>query len=74
MSYITVYKEGLEKCIKAIGQSLINRAEDIAKDTRVMSLTIHAEIKADEIITYDITKNYNVDPYTESLIKDNKEV
>lgn len=71
---VVTTKDGLEKSIKAIGQSLINRAEDIAKDTRVFSLIIHAELNPSEIVIFDITKTYSADPYTESLKEINKEV
>lgn len=54
-------------CIKSIGQSLINRAEDIANDTKVRSIIIHAELKPDEIVTYNITKEYDADYYTETV-------
>lgn len=58
MIHITT-KDGVEKCIKAIGQSLIEKAEDIAKDIKgVSSITIFAEINPQEVINFDVTKNY----------------
>lgn len=50
--------------IKAIGEELIARAEDITKDLdRVVSIKIEAEINAEEIVNFNIIKNYiaNID-------------
>lgn len=47
------------KCIKAIGQDLINRADDISNDIKdVSSITIYSKIVGGDIINYDVTKNY----------------
>ncbi len=47
------------KCIKAIGQDLINRADDISTDVKdVSSITIYSKIVGGDIINYDVTKNY----------------
>lgn len=49
----------LEKWIKAIGQNIIDKAEDIGRDTKkVRSVTIYANITPEEILNFDITKNY----------------
>lgn len=46
--------------IIAIGQQLIERAEDICNDlTDVHSITINAEIVADKVVNFDVIKNYN---------------
>lgn len=58
----------VSECIKSIGEDLIARADDIARDLRnVTSININSKISYDEIINYDITKNY----YTEALIDNN---
>ena len=45
--------------IIAIGQELIKRAEDITKDLeRVNSITIYAHLSPDEVVNFEITKNY----------------
>lgn len=51
--------DGVENCIKALGQSLIDRAEDIAKDvTDVMEITISATLNAETIVSFDVNKTY----------------
>lgn len=53
-------KEDCIKAIKAIGQSLINRADDICNDlNRVSSITIYARMTPLEVVNFDITKNYD---------------
>lgn len=55
---ITVNSE-VAKCIKAIGQDLINKADDISNDLEnVSSITIYSKIIGGDIINYDVTKNY----------------
>lgn len=57
---ITVNSE-VAKCIKAIGQDLIDRADDISNDVKnVVSITIYSKIVGEEIMNYDVTKNYYV--------------
>ena len=52
-------EETVKNGIIAIGQSLIERAEEITRDLdRVASITIFAQLNPDEIINFDITKNY----------------
>ena len=52
-------EETVKNGIIAIGQSLIERAEEITRDLdRVASITIFAQINPGEIINFDITKNY----------------
>lgn len=52
-------KENVNKSIKAIGQELIRRADDIANDiNKVSSITINAVLTPDEIVNFDVTKNY----------------
>lgn len=47
------------KSIKAIGQNLIDRAEDICNDLdKVSSITIYANINPDNVVNFDVTKNY----------------
>lgn len=56
---INVTTDGVEKSIKAVGESLINRASDIARDIdKVTSITIYARLDPTEIVNFDITKNY----------------
>lgn len=53
-------RDGLKKSIIAIGQSLIERADDIARDIKnVASVTIYAQLNPTEIVNFDVTKNYN---------------
>ena len=52
-------KENVNKSIKAIGQELIRRADDIANDiNKVSSITINVVLTPDEIVNFDVTKNY----------------
>lgn len=67
MRIMTTNTNNTALCIKGIGQSLINRAEDIANDTKVRSITIHAELKPREVVTINITKEYYADNYNVSL-------
>jgi len=62
----------LEKWVKAIGRNIIDKAEDIGRDTnKVRTVTIYACITPDEILNFDITKNYGVEMMEE---KESKEV
>ena len=59
MEIIIKNEETAKNGIIAIGQSLIERAEEITKDlNRVSSITIFAQLNPSEIINFDITKNY----------------
>ena len=59
MNIITKNEETAKNGIIAIGQSLIEKAEEVARDLdRVASITIFAQLNPDEIINFDITKNY----------------
>ena len=59
MNIIIKNEETAKNGIIAIGQSLIERAEEITKDLdRVQSITIFAQLNPGEIINFDITKNY----------------
>ena len=59
MEVIVKGEEGAKKGIIAIGQSLIERAEEISRDLdRVTSITIYAQLNPSEIVNFDITKNY----------------
>lgn len=52
-------KENTIKSIKAIGQNLIERAEEICNDLdNVKSITIYANLTPSEICNFDVTKNY----------------
>lgn len=52
------------KCIKAIGEDLIKRADDISRDLdRVATISINSVIQGGEIINYEVNKNYNVEAY-----------
>ena len=56
----TCGKQTAKDGIIAIGQELIKRAEDITNDLeRVNSITIYAQLNPNEIVNFDITKNYN---------------
>ena len=55
----TCGKQTAKDGIIAIGQELIKRAEDITNDLEeVKSITIYAQLNPDEIVNFDITKNY----------------
>ncbi len=55
-------KKDCNKSIKAIGQELIKRADDITNDiARVNTITINAVIRPDEIVNFDIIKNYTAE-------------
>ena len=59
MNIIIKNEETAKNGIIAIGQSLIERAEEITRDLdRVQSITIFAQLNPGEIINFDITKNY----------------
>ena len=59
MNIIIKNEETVKNGIIAIGQSLIERAEEITRDLdRVTSITIFAQLNPGEIINFDITKNY----------------
>lgn len=59
MAIIIKNEEEAKKGIIAIGQSLIERAEEISRDLdRVTSITIYARLDPSEIVNFDITKNY----------------
>ncbi len=62
MEVIVKNGEELKKGIIAIGQSLIERAEEISRDVdRVTSITIFAQLNPCEIVNFDITKNYTAE-------------
>ena len=64
----------VERCIKLIGEDLIKRAEDIAKDLeRVRTISIYSTIENGVIINYDVTKNYGIEDYIHyDLLKNEK--
>lgn len=52
-------KENAIKSIKAIGQNLIEKAEEVCSDLdNVRDITIYARLTPSEICNFDITKNY----------------
>lgn len=62
MKIIVNNEETTKKGIIAIGQSLIERAEEISRDLdRVTSITIYAQLNPSEIVNFDITKNYTAE-------------
>ena len=62
MNIIIKNEETVKNGIIAIGQSLIERAEEITRDLdRVTSITIFAQLNPGEIINFDITKNYTAE-------------
>ena len=60
MEYVNIRgNESAKNGIIAIGQELIRRAEDITKDIdNVSSITIYAQMNPNEVVNFDITKNY----------------
>ena len=62
MKIIIKNEETAKNGIIAIGQSLIEKAEEITRDLeRVASITIFAQLNPGEIINFDITKNYTAE-------------
>lgn len=62
MEIIIKNEEAIKKGIIAIGQSLIERAEEISRDLdKVTSITIFAQLNPSEIVNFDITKNYTAE-------------
>ena len=62
----------VKKSIIAIGQSLIEKAEDIARDCEnVTSISIYAKLDPTEIVNFDVTKNYYA-TYKEKKENDNQ--
>ncbi len=54
-----VGKENVKKSIIAIGQELIERADDITNDLKfVANIEINAKLTVDEVTNFDIKKNY----------------
>lgn len=52
-------KENVKKSIIAIGQELIERANDITNDLEfVQSIEINAKLTVEEITNFDVKKNY----------------
>lgn len=59
-------KENVRLAIKSIGYDLINRADDIVNDLKFANqIKIEALITGDEIVNYDVKKNYLAPIYTE---------
>lgn len=59
---LPIGKENVNKSIKAIGQELIKRADDIANDIeRVTTITINAVITPEEVVNFGVTKNYTAE-------------
>ncbi len=58
-TYIVSIEENVEETLKAIGQTIIDRATDIARDIEdVGSISIYASIRPNEVTTVDISKSY----------------
>lgn len=56
---IPVGKENVKKSIIAIGQELIERADDITNDLKyVANIEINAKLTPDEVTNFNIKKNY----------------
>lgn len=56
---IALGQENINKGIKAIGQELIRRADEISSDIKhVSTITINAVLTPEEVVNFDITKNY----------------
>lgn len=53
--------EEVARCIKKIGQNIIERADEISKDLDdVATVTITSTVEADKILNFDVIKNYNI--------------
>ena len=62
MKIIPNVQENVKKGIIAIGQNIIEKADEITKDlTNVTNITIHAEINPGEIVNFDIVKKYSAE-------------
>lgn len=58
-NYVTTIKNGVANCIKAVGQSLIERADDISRDIKdVHEIDIQAKIVVDEVQKFEVNKVY----------------
>jgi len=56
---IPIGRENVNKSIKAIGQELIRRADDITNDIEfVREISINAKITSDEVVNFEVTKKY----------------
>lgn len=56
---VTTIKDGVANCIKTIGQNLIDKAEDIARDTDgVTEITIYAKLTPHTVVAFDVEKTY----------------
>ena len=54
-----VIDSGVENAIKAIGQSLIDRAKDIANDCEgVESISIYALLTPSDTVSFEVFKKY----------------
>lgn len=61
MEVVITGKKTAKEGIIAIGQSLINKAEEITKDIdkdKVSSITIYANLNPNEIVTFEVSKSY----------------
>ena len=62
MKIIPNVQENVKKGIIAIGQNIIEKADEITKDlTNVTNITIHAEINPGERVNFDIVKKYSAE-------------
>lgn len=51
--------ENVKLAIESIGKSLIDRADDISRDLNyVSSISINAKITPEEVVNFDVIKNY----------------
>lgn len=57
--YITTPEEDIKLAIEAIGQTIIDKAEELSKDIDdVTKITIHSDIGLDKVLDVEISKTY----------------
>ena len=64
MQIVVPNKDNIRETIKAIGQAIIDKADDVANDVKdVRTITLYSIIESDSATTIDITKSYYVREY-----------
>ena len=57
--YIVPIGDNIEDAIKAIGETIINKATEIAKDIEdVPKISIYSSIEPDKVVDVEISKTY----------------
>ena len=63
-NYIVPMGDNIEEAIKAIGETIINKANEIAKDIDDMTkISISSNIEPDKVVDVEISKTYYVKKY-----------